>query len=145
VAGLGIWRAVLDTTDTGNTLSEAEPRTESERPLQEEALTKGMGEAVSPSLAFADADAADERAARRDMADDSSMRVGRIAPSEPMLMTASETDWDAIDDVARLRQRIEMLRSRQADEGWDKPVVPLEMMPTSDRAAGIQQAGAPGN
>lgn len=64
--------------------------------------------------------------------------AGAAAESESSLPA-----WDEMDDVIRLRQRLGQLQSRQANLAWDKPVVPLEMMPTqSDPQSRIHQAGA---
>jgi hypothetical protein len=63
----------------------------------------------------------------------------------PAIEAAAAIEWDDTDELVRLRQRIDRLRHRQADEGWDKPVVPLEMMPADRRASDILQAGSTGN
>ena len=62
-----------------------------------------------------------------------------------MAARTAATEWDELDELVRLHQRIDRLRLRQVDEGWDRPMVPLEQMPTGGQASGIRQAGSSGN
>lgn len=141
IAGLGLWRVALSPPVPARFGSDEDaPRNEA---LAEREESKPQQKIEMPALA--DAIAPAETSSRLDSADDVSGRAGLAAAETPAAMTAASIEWDETDDVVRLRQRIEMLRARQTDEGWDKPLVPLEMMPTTDRNAGVHQAGAPGD
>lgn len=160
VVGLGVWRVALEPTGTVDAVAELEEqiadkpalaesrqagaaREEAQEEAREGLLSQSKTEAPRASLAFADADPA----GRRDLADDSSMLMGRVAA--PMANISADaradTEWDETDEVVRLHQRIDRLRLRQINEGWDRPMVPLEEMPTGRRDSGIRQAGSSGN
>ncbi len=70
--------------------------------------------------------------------------------NEPAAIVASSIasevpEWDHPDELVQIQQRIEHLKARQSDLKWDKPLVPLEMMPASSPAdPGVRQAGAKG-
>lgn len=135
VAGLGVWRMVLEPPATTDRMMSQE--------MEGEPGLRADSKAVAPTLA--DADRPAEEAIGLDSPDDSATLAGRASIPAAAVVAASATDWDETGEVRRLHQRIEMLRSRQADEGWDKPMVPLEMMPVGEHDAGIHQAGSGGN
>ena len=150
IAGIGVWRAVLTPSNPSDTAVNSKPGIDKmdEDGAMYEALAEreeAPAERKSAAPAFADAYRVGDEVARRDSPDDSSMRAGRMNAPAPAVMAATATDWDESDELIRLRQRIDLLQSRQAGEGWDKPVVPLEMMPTGGRLEGVYQAGSSGN
>jgi hypothetical protein len=168
VVGLGVWRVALEPDAPVEAASELEeshgtepnavrqPRpadqrlAEAEPSREEGSRSQGKAAASRPSLAYADRDAAGETT-RHDLADDSSMLVAQMAAPAPEpagQMAAGRpaaTEWDELDELVRLHQRIDRLRLRQVDEGWDRPMVPLEQMPVGSRPSSLRQAGSSGN
>lgn len=54
-------------------------------------------------------------------------------------------EWDAADDVLRLKRRIELVASRSPDAFWDEPAVPLEQLPaTQSGRSAVRAAGGAG-
>ncbi|MBT8398923.1 MAG: hypothetical protein KJO98_00465 [Rhodothermia bacterium] len=79
---------------------------------------------------------------------DSALLDDRLNAATGIVAASAASDvheWDHPDELVQIQQRIEHLKTRQSDLGWDKPLVPLEMLPASAPAdPGIRQAGAKG-
>lgn len=79
---------------------------------------------------------------------DSALLDDRLNAASAIVAASAASDvpeWDHPEELVQIQQRIEHLKTRQSNLGWDKPLVPLEMLPSSAPAdAGIQQAGAKG-
>jgi len=149
--GIGLWHS-----------GEAPPVTQAELEANENRMMADKSDAP-PAPASEDEDAArsgrEERAALEgDPAVAARSRASGMERAWPggddlgepaTLLAAIEPsrlpEWGHPEELVQIRQRIEHLKARQSELGWDKPLVPLEIVSISTGATGnpgIRQAGA---